>query len=144
MQNETMTRFGYPETLIREYEHWTVQLRVNQVTLGSLILSAKAGVTAFSELPDAAFAEQALAVRDIERVMTELTGYSKINYLMLMMIDPNVHYHVFPRYEGERAFDGISIADAGWPGPPALPSATTLSDADALRLTANLRTSFGG
>tara|TARA_B100000676_G_scaffold285881_1_gene314876 strand:- start:285 stop:719 length:435 start_codon:yes stop_codon:yes gene_type:complete len=144
MPNETMVRFGYPETLIREYEHWTVQLRVNQVTLGSLILSAKAGVTAFSELPDAAFAEQALAVRDIERVLTELTGYSKINYLMLMMIDPNVHYHVFPRYEGERAFDGISIADAGWPGPPALPSATTLSDADALRLTAHLRTSFDG
>ena len=84
MPNETMVRFGYPETLIREYEHWTVQLRVNQVTLGSLILSAKAGVTAFSELPDAAFAEQALAVRDIERVLTELTGYSKINYLMLL------------------------------------------------------------
>ena len=133
-----MTRFGYPETLIKEYNHWTVQLRVDQVTLGSLILCAKADVTAFSELPDAAFSEQAGVIRDIERVLTELTGYAKINYLMLMMIDPNVHYHVFPRYEGERSFEGITVSDAGWPGPPALPSATTLSDADAVALTRHL------
>lgn len=142
MTNETMTRFGYPDTLIREYTHWTVQLRVDQVTLGSLILCAKADVTAFAELPDAAFAEQAQVIRDIERVLAELTGYARINYLMLMMIDPNVHYHVFPRYEGERTFEGICVSDAGWPGPPALPSATTLSEADAAALTAHLTSKF--
>ncbi len=144
MPNETMTRFGYPDTLIKEYEHWTVQLRVDQVTLGSLILCAKADVTAFSDLPDAAFAEQALAIRDIERALAALTDCAKINYLMLMMIDPNVHYHVFPRYEGERSHEGIRIADAGWPGPPALPSAVTLAEADVAQLTTHLAQLFDG
>jgi len=138
MANATMTRFGYPNTLVREYDHWTIQLRVDQVTLGSLILCAKADVTAFSALPEAAFAEQHEAITFIERTLHDLTGYAKINYLMLMMVDPNVHYHVFPRYEGERSFKDITIIDAGWPGPPALASATTLSEADAVHLTTHL------
>ena len=41
MTNETMRKFGYPDTLIREYEHWVVLLRPAQVTLGSLVLAAK-------------------------------------------------------------------------------------------------------
>ena len=138
MANATMTRFGYPNTLVREYDHWTVQLRVDQVTLGSLILCAKADVTAFSALPEVAFAEQHEVITFIERTLQDLTGYAKINYLMLMMVDPNVHYHVFPRYEGERSFKDITIGDAGWPGPPALASTTTLSEADAVHLTTHL------
>jgi diadenosine tetraphosphate (Ap4A) HIT family hydrolase len=42
---------------------------------------------------------------------------SKINYLMLMMVDPHVHFHVLPRYEGDRSHGGIEVVDAGWPGP---------------------------
>ena len=39
--NPTIEKFGYPTTLIREYEHWLVLLRPEQVTLGSLVLAAK-------------------------------------------------------------------------------------------------------
>ena len=49
-------------------------------------------------------------------------GYDKINSLMLMMVDPHVHFHVFPRYEGRRSFETVSIEDIGWPGPPELKS----------------------
>ena len=51
MINETMRKFGYPQTLIREYDHWVVLLRPAQVTLGSLILAAKGEATAFGALP---------------------------------------------------------------------------------------------
>src|SRR3546814_2464599 len=34
--NDTILKFGYPATLIREYEHWVVLLRPAQLTLGSL------------------------------------------------------------------------------------------------------------
>ena len=51
MANETMRKFGYPETLIREYDHWVVLLRPAQVTLGSLVLAAKSDATAFGQLP---------------------------------------------------------------------------------------------
>lgn len=143
MANQTMTRFGYPHTLIREYEHWTVQLRTAQVTLGSLILCAKADVTAFADLPREAFTEQGEAVSDIERALKATIGYDKVNYLMLMMVDPNVHYHVFPRYEGERTACGITKSDGGWPGPPALADALTLEDAAAGALRDHLRVAFG-
>jgi diadenosine tetraphosphate (Ap4A) HIT family hydrolase len=43
-----------------------------------------------------------------------------------MMVDPNVHFHVIPRYEGMRSHAGIEVADAGWPGVPALGEARKL------------------
>jgi len=46
-----------------------------------------------------------------------------------MMVDPHVHFHVFPRYEGERSFEDVAMADRGWPGPPDLKSGQSLSDA---------------
>ena len=47
-------------------------------------------------------------------------GYEKINYLMLMMVDADVHFHVFPRYHGAKTFQDMTVPDAGWPGPPRL------------------------
>ena len=32
---------------------------------------------------------------------TSFCAYERINYLMLMMVDPHVHFHVIPRYSGE-------------------------------------------
>ena len=48
---------------------------------------------------------------------------------MLMMVDPNVHFHVIPRYEGTRAWAGLDFPDAGWPGPPRRDAATVLDPA---------------
>ena len=69
MPNQTAIRFGYPETLIKEYGHWVVLLREPQPTLGSLILCAKADVTEFSALPAGAFAEMSTVTGDIERAL---------------------------------------------------------------------------
>ena len=120
MANATMRKFGYPGTLLREFEHWVVLLRPAQVTLGSLVLAAKSEATAWSDLPDEAFAEQAAAVRAIEAALASFCSYERINYLMLMMVDPNVHFHVIPRYSEPRSWAGIGFPDAGWPGPPQL------------------------
>lgn len=128
--NITIEKFGYPKTLVAEYRHWVVLLRPQAVTLGSLILAAKADSTAFSNLSSDAFAEQAKVIHDIETALRVAVSYEKINYLMLMMVDPNVHYHVIPRYAGERSFDGVSFIDAGWPKLPDLASARPLSDSE--------------
>ena len=135
MSNETITHFGYPDTLIREYTHWTVLLRRQQVTLGSLVLCAQSDSTAFAELPAGAFEELGSVVRDIERVLQAAFQYEKINYLMLMMVDPHVHFHVFPRYAAQRSACGITVADAGWPRAPKLEEARTLTpdECEALR-----------
>ena len=129
MANETMLKFGYPDSLIREYEHWVVLLRPAQVTLGSLILAAKGDATAFGQLPPGAHAELAVITKEIEANLLAEIGYEKINYLMLMMVDPHVHFHVIPRYSGERTAAGISITDHGWPGPPDLKGAIRMDEA---------------
>jgi diadenosine tetraphosphate (Ap4A) HIT family hydrolase len=131
MFNQTIARFGYPETLIREYQHWLVLLRPAQVTAGSLVLAAKSDATAYGALPAEAFLEQGRIVAEIEATLQQLIAYDRINYLMLMMVDPHVHFHVIPRYSVSRDFAGIEIADLGWPGPPELKSAAAL-DAQAI------------
>jgi diadenosine tetraphosphate (Ap4A) HIT family hydrolase len=125
--NATIEKFGYPATLIREFEHWIVLLRPAQATLGSLVLAAKSDGTAFGALPPAAYAELAAAIGAIEKGLAAFCEYERINYLMLMMVDPHVHFHVIPRYSGSRGWGGVAFPDAGWPGPPHLKSAARLS-----------------
>jgi len=128
--NATIRKFGYPATLIAEYDHWLVLLRPQAPTLASLVLAARGDWTGYGELPGEAFAEQARVVADIEAVLHKAVDYERINYLMLMMVDPHVHFHVIPRYQGQRQWAGVTYGDAGWPKPPELGSAHALSEAE--------------
>jgi diadenosine tetraphosphate (Ap4A) HIT family hydrolase len=140
--NDTIAKFGHPATLITEYEHWAVLLRPAQPTLGALVLAAKSDATAFGNLPTEAHAELKTATAAIEAALTQAVSYAKINYLMLMMVDPHVHFHVLPRYDGERSGAGLTIADAGWPGQPDLGQAVKLGDAEVAALTGWLKPYF--
>lgn len=124
--NNTIEKFGYPATLVREYAHWVLLVRPAQVTAGSLILAAKSNATAYGALPPAAFTEQGAIIAELEQKLRETVKMDKINYLMLMMVDPHVHFHIFPRYRGARSFAGLTLTDHGWPGPPDLKSAVEL------------------
>ena len=137
--NDTIRGFGHPATLVADYEHWVVLLRPAQPTLGSLILAAKGEATAFSGLDPAAFAELPQAIADIETALRQAVGYAKINYLMLMMVDPHVHFHVLPRYDGERTACGVAVRDAGWPKAPALGEAVAVDAGQIAALSAWLR-----
>lgn len=138
MTNATIEKFGYPATLVRDYRHWVVLLRPAQPALGSLVLAAKSDALAFGALPPEAHAELATITADIESALSQAVAYQRINYLMLMMVDPHVHFHVIPRYEGEREWAGLSITDAGWPGPPALGQAVALTADQVGALVAHL------
>ena len=127
--NETIRKFGYPATLIKEYAHWVVLLRTAQPSLGSLILAEKSDAVAFGELNAGSYAELATVTNDIETVLLAEIGYDRINYLMLMMVDPHVHFHVIPRYSDDREFDGLLFVDAGWPKTPDLTQAVILDTA---------------
>lgn len=137
--NATLEKFGWPATLVREFDHWVVLLRTAQVTLGSLVLAAKSDATAFGDLPAAAFAELKDATAQIEEALSRFVAFEKINYLMLMMVDPHVHFHVIPRYEGTRRFGLVDFPDHGWPKPPALAEAVTLTDNQCEALLGELR-----
>jgi diadenosine tetraphosphate (Ap4A) HIT family hydrolase len=137
--NATILRFGYPDTLVAEYGHWVVLLRPDQPTLGSLVLAAKGNAEAFSALPAEAFAELPTVVADVEAALKAAVDYEKINYLMLMMVDPHVHWHVLPRYEGERGAKGVTVPDKGWPKLPQLGETVKLEPAQVAALREWLR-----
>ncbi len=140
--NDTIAKFGHPATLIAEYAHWVVLLRPAQPVLGALVLAAKSDATAFGDLPAEAHAELKVATAAIEAALGEAVSYAKINYLMLMMVDPHVHFHVLPRYDGERSGAGLTVADAGWPGQPDLGQAIKLDEAQTTELVGWLKPYF--
>ncbi|MBO9558395.1 MAG: HIT family protein [Caulobacter sp.] len=130
MTNPTAENFGYPRTKVAETDSWLVLVRPKQPTLGALVLVCKEPVESFAQVSPAAFADLGVAVKGIERLLGGFVAYEKINYLMLMMVDRDVHFHVIPRYEGTRTHEGLTFADAGWPAAPAL-GATVDLDLDA-------------
>jgi len=137
--NDTMRKFGYPDNSISESGHWVVLIRPEQVTLGSLVLVCREPVAAFAEISEGGFAELRPVIQKIETVLRAAIDYQKINYLMLMMLDSDVHFHVFPRYEGKRNLHGLSVSDAGWPGQPRLDQAVTPDKDTVASLVAGLR-----
>ena len=140
--NETIENFGWPATLVHEWEHWVALARPAQPTLGSLILAARSDATAFGDLPAKAHAELKIATAAIEAALGKAVGYAKINYLMLMMVDPNVHFHVIPRYDGAREWGGHTFTDAGWPKVPNLGEAVALAETELDELVAWLKGFF--
>ena len=139
MTNATAVSFGYPDTKVAETRCWLVLVRPKQPTFGSLVLICKEETQAFSDLSAEAFADLQNAVAGIEAMLRRLVSYEKINYLMLMMVDRDVHFHVIPRYAGERVDEGVSFADAGWPAVPNLGAAVDLGPEGASKLADWLR-----
>ena len=142
--NATMKKFGYPETLIKDYRHWVVLLRPQQATLGALVLICKEDVEAFSKVSPEAFSELKDITAAIERALGECFSYDKINYLMLMMVDRDVHFHVLPRYAQAQLFVKSEFTDPGWPGPPDFTRYNEVSEVVTRKLLQKLQGVFAG
>jgi len=139
MANATQLKFGYPDTLIMEYKHWCVLLRMQQPTLGSLVLICTEEETAFSQISQDAFNELKTVTQEIESNLDSFRNFEKINYLMLMMVDPNVHFHVLPRYSSVQTFDGCDFPDNGWPAAPDLGANINLDNGLLLPLLSEMK-----
>ena len=137
--NPTAVKFGHPETLLAEWSHWAVLLRPAQVTLGSLVLVCRDPVQRFGAISPEAAAELRLAVAAVEAALGECLRFDRINYLMLMMVDPDVHFHVIPRYATPRRYAGFELGDPSWPGPPDVTRAQEIPDAVREALLRDLR-----
>ena len=128
MPHETLLKFNYPHTLLREYRHWAVLLRPKQVTVGSLVLICTEDARSFPAISAGAFAELQAVTHDIETTLKQVLAFDKINYICLMMVDPQVHFHVLPRYAKPVAISGTEYGDPFWPGPPDVTKALDLRD----------------
>lgn len=144
MTNATMKKFGYPDTLVRDYADWVVLLRNDQVTLGSLVVAEKSDATSLSAVAPHALAELTAIAGDIETAFARTFRPDKFNYLMLMMVDPNVHFHVLPRYGGARECAGVRFEDRAWPKAPSLGDVTPTTPAQRNAILGLLRDAWPG
>lgn len=113
--NVTIKAFGYPDTVLKEYEYWTVLLRPDQVTLGTVVIANKSNATHLGEVPESQWSEFSKVSREVELALINTFGAEKFNYLALMMKDPNVHFHVVPRYSKPITFENATFEDKDWP-----------------------------
>lgn len=116
--NPTLEKYRFRQTLVRFYPGWVVLARPEQTTLGSLVLASTSNATSFAELSEPEYLQMRRVIGDIEATLSALFAYDRINYIMLMINDPNPHFHVIPRYSTARSFLGRGFFDQNWPKPP--------------------------
>ena len=117
-------KFGGEKSRSVANDHWVAQVRPRQSTLGASVLIARRHALSLSGLSPAELAGFGAAVDELERRLRGAFGYDKINYLMLMMVDPHLHFHVIPRYAKTRSFGGFEWPDPGWPRRPDVEAGT--------------------
>lgn len=140
--HDTLTAFGYPHSLVVDLDRWVVLLRPRQPTLGSLVLVAADPAMSVADLEHETQRDLGAAMEKVDRVLRAAMACDKVNYLMLMMVDPHVHFHVIPRYATPAAFDGGHYPDTAWPQPPALSAALDLPGPTVDRLRERLKAAF--
>lgn len=121
-------KFKINEFKIRELEYWIISLRPKQITLGSLVLSLKRECAYLSDLTSNESEELHKAFNEISEIYKKSFYPDKINYLALMMVDNQVHFHVIPRYKTSVEFNGEEYKDAFWPKPPSLSESLNLKE----------------
>jgi len=117
---EFRSKFKVEELLVGETPAWSWSVRPAQPTLGAGILSLNRHADCFALVRADEMAELADLVGVVERSLRAAFAYDIVNYLMLMMVDRQVHFHVIPRYAKARRFAGLDWLDNGWPSFPAI------------------------
>lgn len=109
--------FRLDELYIKRFSYWTLSVRPLQITLGALVVSLNRSCESLGLMTTEETAELAVVFRQIEQGLAQCFHYDKINYLALMMVDNQVHFHVLPRYNSSRLYQQRQFTDAYWPGP---------------------------
>ncbi|WP_051285431.1 HIT family protein [Aequorivita capsosiphonis] len=127
-------KFQIEKFQLQKTGSWVISLRPQQVTLGSLILSLDRTCPHLGELTELEGKELSEAFKLVETLLEKTFHPDKINYLALMMVDYQVHFHVIPRYEKPIEFDGQQYQDQDWPKPPNVLSPLELSENNLISL----------
>src|SRR5690554_4574115 len=102
---EFREKFKIESLEIKQVGSWIISLRPKQVTLGSMILSLDRKCPHFSELTAEEGEELSEAFKMLEDLLRSTFSPDKINYLALMMLDEQVHFHVIPRYKEQIVYN---------------------------------------
>ena len=110
MENlEFMKKFRPNELCVKEFKYWIVCVRSKQVTLGDVVILLKRKTENVSGMLPEEGAEFPEVIKWYEELCREKFDAIKFNYMIMMMKDPFVHYHAFPRYD-----KNINLFDIDW------------------------------
>lgn len=117
LKQNFINKFKLESLEIKKVGSWIISLRPQQPTIGSCILTLNRKCQSLSLLTEIEGKELTLAFREIERMLNKSFNPDKFNYLALMMVDEQVHFHVIPRYERERKMFSKEWTDLDFPKP---------------------------
>jgi diadenosine tetraphosphate (Ap4A) HIT family hydrolase len=103
-----------PRFLIAQSERWSVVLNADQTLLGRCFLLLRRPESDVTALTDAEVTELWSVARKTKSVLASLWEPEHFNYAFLMNLDPQVHFHVIPRYKGRREFAGGTFVDGSF------------------------------
>lgn len=135
-------KFKIEELLLTKVGGWSVSLRPEQVTLGSIILSLDRPCPTLAGITPQEGEELSGIFGIIEQLFRATFKPNKINYLALMMVDHQVHFHVIPRYQSSVFFEAVEYQDLSWPGPPNLLKNIQLSRSDIQNIYLHLKSNL--
>ena len=131
---EFRAKFRVEELIVLENRSWSWSVRPGQPTLGAGVLSLNRHAGKLSEVSAEEMQDLAELVGALEGTIKSAFDHAIMNYLMLMMVDHHVHYHVIPRYDTTRTFAGREWVDKGWPALPLIADSQHADDPGLLHL----------
>jgi diadenosine tetraphosphate (Ap4A) HIT family hydrolase len=107
------TKNKYTQGLLKEYDHWALEVSYRQHTLGCYIIFAKRSVEKISELSTQEINELKDVMSEIEKTLSKINIFKpdRINYLQLGNKCHHLHFHGVPRYNSPRTFVGKGWID---------------------------------
>lgn len=115
LEKNFIDKFQLRKLLIKQVGNWNISIRPQQPTIGSLILSLNRKCESLSQLTTEEGAQISIAFSEIEQMLEMAFSPIAINYLALMLVDHQVHFHVIPRYNKEVVFKNLNYFDEDWP-----------------------------
>lgn len=133
-----------PRFLIASATHWAVCLNESQDLLGRCYLLLKRPETDALALTGDELAELWSLARDTRDALRRLWEPDHFNFALLMNVDPQVHFHILPRYRVRREFAGGTFVDPTFGGHYNVTPERTLESAGYDAILAALRARMAG
>ena len=125
----------YKEGLLKEYNHWVLEISYGQHTLGSYIIFSKREIERISQLTTEEIDELKEVMKNIENALMKIIEFKpdRFNYLQLGNFLHHLHFHGIPRYKSQRSFNGQEWIDSTLGQPPVW-SETKVGDEIVIKL----------
>lgn len=99
ISNSFREKFELERLTAVETKFWILSVRPKQLTKGALVLTYRGEENELGDLPDKAFLELRDLMCKVESFARKRLNSVRINYLVLRLVDNELHFHIFPRFD---------------------------------------------